>query len=93
MTGIEIALALALAGASTADGLTSKAAIRRCAPYCVEGNPLMRGSPFWVAQAGITTGMIALTHEMKARKTRRWWLPVGAGIGIHVFAAQHNTRQ
>ena len=91
MTGVEIALAIALAGSSIADGRSTTAGLQRCQSYCYEANPLMRGNRLWVMQAGMTTGTIALSHGLKKR-TKLWWLPMAAGIGWHAFAANSNRR-
>jgi hypothetical protein len=91
MTGIEIALSLALAGSSVADGRSTMTALHNCGTSCVEANPIMRGNRLWVMQAVTTGGTITLGHALKG-KTKVWWLPIVSGIAWHVVAATHNSR-
>ena len=88
---IEIALASGLVASSVWDVQTTISALNRCAPYCVEANPLMRGNRIWVTQGGLTAGVVMLSHQLKGR-TKLWWLPLATNIAWHVGAATHNNR-
>src|SRR5215831_12062189 len=95
MISLTLPLGLILAASTAADTITTRQALNQCS-ICREGNPIMR--PFAnntaaliTVQAGANAGLFAIAHHYHEHHQRTWWIPVVAIIGIHTYAAYHNS--
>src|SRR5215831_4772276 len=96
MVGLAMPLGLMLAASTAADTITTRQALNNC-NICREGNPIMR--PFAGNTAALTTvqafsnlGIFALSYHYREHHRKTWWIPVAAYIGLHTYAAYHNSK-
>ncbi len=83
----EILLGATIAVSAGADLKTTQACVG-----CRELNPIVRPAPTVIVS---TTALLSwyASHKLRQDKRKLWWLPGVATVGVHSFAAVHNTRQ